>query len=222
MDIVQENEVETEKKIGYKDILSQHQYMKVIFANVISRFGDSIDAIAFTWLVYAVTKSAAWTAVIFAMNQLPSVILQPFTGALVERMNKKRIMVLTDIVRGIIVAGMAGLYVAGMITPFILIIFTLIISSVEAFCLPASISLIPKIIEKKYYGFGTSLNSSISNIMQLIGMGMAGIIIGCWGIETAILIDGTTFLLSALITSTVKVKENIEKHGKLEVTGYFE
>ena len=44
---------EQAEKIGYRDILSQKQFMKIIFADVISRFGDSIDAIAFTWLVYS-------------------------------------------------------------------------------------------------------------------------------------------------------------------------
>lgn len=56
----------------------------MLVANVISRFGDSIDSIAFTWLVYQVTESAAWSAAMFAMNQLPGVLVQPFAGALVE------------------------------------------------------------------------------------------------------------------------------------------
>ena len=42
---------------------------------------------------YAVTDSASRSAVIFALNQLPSVLLQPFAGPLVEKMNKKRVMV---------------------------------------------------------------------------------------------------------------------------------
>ena len=70
------------EKIGYRDILRQKEYMKLIGANLINRFGDSIDAIAFTWLVYAVTGSAAWTTLIFALNQLPTVLLQPFAGTL--------------------------------------------------------------------------------------------------------------------------------------------
>ena len=78
---------EQAEKIGYRDILSQKQFMKIIFADVISRFGDSIDAIAFTWLIYTVTGSAAWSAVIFAVNQIPTVLLQPFAGVLVDGMH---------------------------------------------------------------------------------------------------------------------------------------
>ena len=68
----------TEEKVTYKDAFKQKEYMKLLIANSISRFGDSIDAIAFTWITYAITGSAMWSALIYAMNTLPSVLLQPF------------------------------------------------------------------------------------------------------------------------------------------------
>lgn len=221
IEMLEENTSE-EEKVGYRDIFRQKEYMKIIVANIVSRFGDSIDSIAFTWLVYAVTGSAAWTAVIFALNQLPSVILQPFAGAMVEGMNKKRIMVVTDVIRGAIVALLAGMYVKGIINPLVLAGFTLVISSVEAFCLPAGIALIPKIIDKKYFAFGTSMNSTFSSISQLIGLGLAGVIIGMWGIGAAMLVDGVTFFLSAFITSMVKVKEEHRVKVKMDAQGYFQ
>ena len=220
MDTATEN-IEVEEKIGYRDILKQKEYMKIIIANVISRFGDSIDSIAFTWLVYAVTGSAAWTAVIFALNQLPSVLVQPFAGVMVEGMRKKRVMVVTDIIRGAIVAALAVLYVNNLVNPLILAVFTLTVSTVEAFCLPASVSLIPKIIDKKYYSYGTSLNSTISNVAQLIGMGMAGVIIGTFGVGAAMLVDGVTFIGAACLTAWVRVKEDAPKKTKWDSKAYF-
>ena len=154
---VRSQEIEQqEEKIGYKNVLKQKEYLKVILANVISRFGDSVDALAFTWLVYQVTGSAAWSAIIYAMNQIPSILVQPFAGALVEGMNKKRLMVITDVIRGIIVAALAVLYLTENVTPLVLVLFTLIISTVEAFRIPAGMCVIPKILEEKYFAYGTS------------------------------------------------------------------
>ena len=220
MDTTLQNAV-VEEKIGYRDILKQKEYMKIIVANVISRFGDSVDSIAFTWLVYAVTGSAAWTAIIFALNQLPSVLVQPFAGVMVEGMRKKRVMVFTDMVRGMIVILLGILYVKNLINPLILAVFTLTVSTVEAFCLPASVSLIPKIIDKKYYSYGTSLNSTISNISQLIGLGIAGVIIGTFGVGAAMLVDGVTFWGSALLTAWVRVKEEKPEKTKWDSKAYF-
>lgn len=55
--------MEQNKKIGYKDIFKQKEYMKMMVAALINRFGDSIDAIASTWIVYELTGSAVWSAV---------------------------------------------------------------------------------------------------------------------------------------------------------------
>lgn len=213
--------MEKEQKTGYKDVFTQKEYLKIILANVISRFGDSVDAIAFTWLVYQVTGSAAWSAIIFALNQIPTVLVQPFAGALVEGMHKKRLMVLTDCMRGMIVAALAFLYVTDHINPWVLAVFTLTISTVEAFHLPAGMAIIPKLIEPKYYSYATSLNTTICTVIQLIGAGLAGFIIGIFGIHIAILIDAITFFSSAFILAFIKVAEE-RKTTKINGKEYFQ
>lgn len=202
-----ENKESITEKTGYKDILKQKEFMKIVSASLINRFGDSIDAIAFTWMVYMITKSAAWSALVFAVNQLPSVLVQPFAGAMVEKMNKKRLMVVTDVIRGIVTAGLAVFYLADALNPWILLIFTLINSAVEAFRLPASMAVVPKVLEEKHYEYGTALNATLSTVVQLIGLGTAGVIIGALGIGAAIAIDGISFFGSAFILSFLKIKE---------------
>lgn len=211
-----------EMKIGYRDVLTQKEYLKNIVANSISRFGDSIDAIAFTWLVYAITGSAAWSAIVFAVNQLPSVIIQPFVGPIVEGMNKKKVMIVTDLIRGAIVIGLAVLYLTESVNPWILLIFTFCNSTVEAFSMPAFTAIVPKIIEEKYYTYGSSLSSTISTIVQLVGTAAGGVIIGISGVGTAIIIDGVSFFGSAFIRSFIKVEETNLRKGKLEVKEYLE
>ncbi len=217
-----ENREHTTEKVGYRDILKQTEYLKIILAGLINRFGDSIDAIAFTWLVYAITGNAAWSALVFAANQLPSVLVQPFAGALVEGMDKKKLMVVTDIIRGITTSGLAILYLAGGVNPWILLAFTLINSTVEAFRLPAALAVMPLILKEKYYAYGTSLNSTLSTVVQLIGLGVAGVIIASFGIGTAIVIDGISFFGSALILSFLRLRETNLRRGSLPAKEYIE
>ena len=212
-------------KINYGDILKQKEYRKLIASNIVNRFGDSVDAIAFTWLVYAVTGSASWSAIIFALNQVPTVLLQPFAGAIVERMNKKKTMVIADFIRGIVIVFMAYLYIRnGTISPFVLAGMTLLISSVEAFSIPAGTTFVTMLLEKKYFKHGLSLSSTISKTMQLIGMAAAGIIIGVGGIGAAMFVDAVTFFISGLIITTIKTREDesytLEK-GDLGANGYL-
>ena len=79
-----------EKSASYRVILRQKEYMKLILASLINRFGDAIDAVASTWIVYELTGNAAWSAVIFGINRIPTVVITPLAGAWVEGRKKNR------------------------------------------------------------------------------------------------------------------------------------
>lgn len=209
------------KRTGYREIFRQKEFMKTVIADIINRFGDSVDTIAFIWMVYQVTNSAAWSALIFGANKLPTVFLQPVAGALVERLIKKRIMVLTDIIRGVVVGFIATAYMVGFLNKWHLLLATLIISSAEAFRGPASSSLIPRLLKQEHYEFGLSLNRSANSIMELVGLSAAGVIIAKFSIAAAIYIDMATFFVSAFILSLLRVKEDIKTNASFNAKEYF-
>lgn len=161
--------MEQNEKIGYKDIFKQKEYMKMMVAALINRFGDSIDAIASTWIVYELTGSAVWSAVIFGVNKVPSVFVTPLAGAWVEGRNKKAIMIITDLIRAVCVAFVASGYLLGFLQPWMLLVTTCIISTVEAFRGPAGSALTPRVLQAEYYEYGMSLMSTFSSVTELAG-----------------------------------------------------
>ena len=72
------------KSMCYRPLFSHRNFMKTIVGYNISRFGDSIDAIVFSWLLYEVTGSAAMIALILAVNYLPTVLLQPSASGCIK------------------------------------------------------------------------------------------------------------------------------------------
>lgn len=210
------------EKIGYKEIFQQKEYMKMIIAALINRFGDSVDAIASAWIVYELTNNAAWSAIIFGINKVPSVLITPFAGAWVEGRKKKTIMIGTDMIRALCVAFMATGYLMGFLQAWMLIITSFIISTAEAFRGPASTALTPKILEKEYYEYAMSLMSTLSTIVELIGTAMAAGIIAWLTTAGAIYLDMATFLLSALIILFVDSKEHAMKKVKFQFGEYRE
>lgn len=211
----------SKEKIGYRDIFRQKEYMKMILAALINRFGDSIDAIASAWIVYELTSSAAWSAVMYGINRIPSIVVTPFAGAWVEGRNKKKIMVITDFIRAMCVALIATGYLFDFLNVGILVLTTVIISTVEAFRGPANTALTPKVLERKYYEYGMSLMSVACSVVELIGMGAAAGIIAVLGTAGAIYVDMATFALSALIILTVRTKENAAQKQKFDAKEYM-
>lgn len=178
---------------GYRQIFKQKEYMKMTGANFINRLGDSIDMIAFTWLVYELTGSASWSAVMLGVNMIPNVIVQPFAGAVVERMEKKRVMILCDILRGILTAAIAVLYMLSVLQPWMLLLITFLNNTLESFRNPASTAFTPLILDREYYDFGLSFSQSSSRICELVGTAAGGILIAAIGLPGAILTDVASF-----------------------------
>lgn len=210
----------SKEKISYRTILKQREYMKIILASIINRFGDSVDAIAFTWLVYELTGNAGWSALIFGLNKAPSILFTPLAGAWVEGHRKKSVMIWTDVIRALCVACIASCYVAGVLQPWILVVTTLIISTAEAYRGPASTALTPQVLQKEYYEYGMSLLSSASTVVEIIGTAAAAGIIAVLGTSGAIYVDMLTFLVSALVIVCVRTKEENLKTAKFEYKEY--
>ena len=85
------------EKKEYRQLLSQRQYIQLLLADTINRFGDSIDVIAYSWIMYEITGSASLMALVVGLNFVPTVFLTPFAGAFVDRISKKRVMALADL-----------------------------------------------------------------------------------------------------------------------------
>ncbi|MFD1175196.1 MFS transporter [Paenibacillus puldeungensis] len=182
---------------GLRELSVSKPFMYLLLARMVSRFGDSIDSIAYSWMVYMLTGSKILMGTLFALNYVPSILFGFFAGTLVDRWPKRNVIILTYAGRGIIVIATALLFWKGLLAPWHLYIFTLLISTFECFATPAEMALVPWLLPKEKLLSGNSISSSASRIAELSGMAVAGGIIALWGISTAILIDGLTFIVAA-------------------------
>ena len=200
-----------EKKIDYREVLKESGYRKLLISTMINRFGDSLDAVAFTWLVYQVTHSGTWSAIIFGMNILPNVIIQPFAGAVVERLDKKTVIVLTHILRGLLLIAFLMFYLFGHINGWVMAGFTFAVTSIEAFNMPAGTAFIPKVIKKDLLTIGMSFNTMMSGAVTLVGTGIAGVLIAKAGLYTVMIIDIVTFFIAVFIIMTIRCAKTSEE-----------
>lgn len=194
------------------ELYHNHNYVYLLTSNIINRCGDSLDTILFTWLVYLLTNSAGWSAIIFGINQATSVIIQPFIGPLVENMNKKKVLVLSDIARVLLVLYILYVYTQNMLSPLILVFMTISISLIEAFHMPAGVAVIQHVLPNEHYDKGVSVNVSCTKIAVLVGTGLSGIVISSFGIGISLAIDALIFLISALLI--VKIEFSVQEEKK--------
>lgn len=197
-------------------------YTKLLTATFITRFGDSVDSIAFSWMVYIMTGSRVLMGTIFAISIIPNIIILPFGGVIADVFNKKSITVLGDVLRGTSVAILAVLYFYGLLEVWHLFLFVSINSLFESFANPARGSMMPNIIEQEDFVKGASWLGTASNFGSLIGLSVASILIAVVGIWGTILVDAFTFFFSGILIYSMSFKDRRkEVQEKPKVKDYF-
>jgi len=192
---------------SYKDLLTQKDFIKLTTANTLGQFGDSIVALAFVWLMYEITGSAALMAVNFMIRSIPDVVFQPIAGAIVDKLPKKRVLLLCKITRMTIMLTMAFLVITSMVTVPILFAFTFLCATIEAIRNPASIAITPLVLDKDKYATGSGIKASLWRVADLLGTAVAGALIITIGTAGSILVSASTFMVAAIIVALVKLKE---------------
>ncbi len=193
---------ETQKE-GIRALWQITAFRQMLISRVLSNFGDSIDAIAYSWLVYMLTGSKLLMGTLFAVGTLPTIVLGMFAGVLVDRWSNKKTVVASALIRGSIVALTALLYVTGMIEVWHLFVLSLLLSSVAAFSNPAMMSWMPRVLPKEKLVSANSLAASAAQTARLGGLAFSGALIAWAGLGGAFALNAAMLLLSASVLGRI-------------------
>ncbi len=184
---------------------------RLFFAGqAISLIGTWMTQIATIWLVYHLTNSAFLLGIVGFSSQIPSFILAPFGGIVVDRWNRHRILIITQCLAMLQSLALAGLALTGMIQIWQIILLSLFQGLINAVDAPARQAFVTEMVEKKEnLGNAIALNSSIFNGARLVGPAIAGILIASVGAGLCFLIDGLSYIavITGLLAMRLKPKE---------------
>ncbi|MCM3090611.1 MULTISPECIES: MFS transporter [unclassified Cytobacillus] len=160
----------------------------------ISRLGDFIYLIAINLIVYDLTGSAAAVAGLWIIGPITSVITNSWSGGMIDRKNKKSIMIWTDMARAL---GVALIPFIGSIGSIYAVLF--LISVAKALFMPASAVYITKLVPIESRKRFNSINSLVASGAFIVGPAIAGGLFLIGTIETAVFINAASFVFSAVI-----------------------
>lgn len=208
-------------KNGFSALLQYRSFLLIWLGNTVSRFGDAVDSIAFMWMIYKMTGSFVMMGTIMAVNALPSLLFGIPAGVFVDRMNKKQVMIISDLLRGMSTFIIALLFITGNLEIYYLYIFTFFNSCCEVFAHPARASAMQVLVRKEHYLAANSLREASTSAAQIIGTGIAALILGVYGIGTAVLVDASTFFFSAATAFFAHIETVLEENRKTMNTKVF-
>src|SRR5690554_1997067 len=150
------------------------------------------------WIILELTGSSLMMGTLVVVNVLPSILIGPFAGVLVDRWSRKRVMIVADVGRGLVTLTLAALWFLGVLPVWALFVATFVNSVFEVFALPARRAVVPLLVGKENLVPANAIYSFGENLASLFGLVAAGVVVASAGILAAIVVDGVTFLFSAL------------------------
>ncbi|MBN1786599.1 MAG: MFS transporter, partial [Candidatus Methanofastidiosa archaeon] len=182
------------ERARYVDVLRNRNFGLLWAGQVVSNFGDRFTYMAVVaTIVFNEGGSAMEAGGIFIAWSLPALIFGPIAGVFVDRYNKKRIMILCDILRAGIVFLLPFTY--SIIQIYVLMF---LVSSVSRFFYPARNAMIPQLVEKGQLLVANSLSQSTYEFSAIAGFAIGGMLVGIMGPNNVFYLDVATYFVSAI------------------------
>jgi len=188
--------------------LRHRNFRLFVSGQSISLIGTWMTRIAISWLVYRLTGSALLLGIVGFAGQIPTFLLAPFAGVLVDRLDRRKLLVWTQVLAAIQSLALAALTIAKVINIQEIIALSVMQGLVNAFDMPGRQAFLIQMVEDKQdLGNAIALNSSMVNIARLIGPAIAGLIIAAVGEGYCFAIDGVSYL--AVIASLLMMRVTV-------------
>ena len=174
-----------------------------------SLIGTCIQSVAQSWLVFQLTNSAFLLGVVGFLGSIPIFILSLFGGVLADRVNKRNILIFTQVAFMFLAFLLAVLTQFKLINPQQIMFIALLNGIVMAFDAPARQSMVVELVGKKYLFNAITLNSVAFNSSRIIGPAIAGVLISIIGMSGCFYLNGISFLAVIAALFWIKLNKSI-------------
>jgi MFS family permease len=179
----------------FGEVLAVREFRYLWIAHAQSRLGDQLGRVAIAILVFDRTGSAALTALTYALTFLPPLVSAPLLVGLADRHSRRKILVLVDGFRAVLMALMAfgGLPLA------VLGVLLVVMVSLQPLYSAARNAILPNVLSGDRYVVGVGLAQATDSIVQVAGFACGGLLVSLIGSHGALGVDAATFACSATL-----------------------
>ena len=164
------------------------------------------------WIIHELTQSPLYLGYVGLANALPAIALNIFGGVVADRLDRKRLISITQTINGVIILILSGLTFTGSVQAWHVIALAFLAGAINAFDQPARQALYPSLIDRSVMMNAVALNSAIWTGTRIIAPAIAGIIISLTSTATSFLISALGFFVMAAIVLSLNIPKNESEH----------
>lgn len=187
----------------YKQLFANHPIVrKLASIQLVAYFGAWFSNVAIYTLLIKLEASPFLIALVTAMHFIPGILLSPFSGSIVDRIEAKRLMIMLMSIE--LSMTICFLFINSLSDVWLLLLFIFIRMSCASMFFTAEMTIMPKLLSGDVLAKVNEIHSIIWSFTFTAGMALGGIVVNIWGIKTAFIIDGLFFIAAILLVLTTK------------------
>jgi MFS family permease len=191
--------------------LRSRNYRLFVAGQLISLVGTWMQMVAQSWLIYRLTASAAKLGLIGFAGQIPIFVLAPLGGVIADRVNRHRILIITQTAMMVLAFALAALTLSGHVQVWHIFTLASLLGVTNAFDIPARQAFLVEMVDREDIGNAIGLNSSMVNGARVIGPGIAGVVVAAVGEGWCFLLNAISYVavIAALLMMRVRAKAHV-------------
>lgn len=199
-------------------LIKQKNFCLLIGGKLVSLLGSNMQQFALSLYVLSITGSATIFASILSVSILPRLILSPIAGVFGDWFDRKRSIVILDLLNSAIIGIFLIIYMSnGSLSIPMIYVLVILLETTEIFFHSAIAAVMPSIVEKEELIDANSLNSLVMNIGNILSPMIAALLYGAFGIKITLIINSISFLLSAISEMFIDIPKNHKRPDKINI-----
>lgn len=189
--------------------LQNRNYRIYVTGQAISLIGTFMQQVALQWLIWDITHDTRWTGVVNALLFLPLFILGPISGAVADRVDRRKLLLATQVIEMLLAFALAGLVAGGLDSIGPILVIALIAGITTSFNFAAQWAFVGDLSGTTHLRAAVAFSVTMLEIGRLVGPAVAGWIVGLFGTAPAFALNGLSFV--AVIISLLRVRATQER-----------
>ena len=201
------------KKLWNKD------FILLLQGNAVSTVGDLMYSVAIGYWVYEKTGSSGLMGIMSAISMFVTMFVSPFSGSIIDKSNRKWVLVGVDVLQGAIMLTMGTLAWLDKLNVPGVLMAALLAAFGSVFYNPAASTLMLDIIPRDDMVRGQSIFSGVNGLIQLVGTAFSGVMVAFFGVPLIVVINGLSNLYSAFSELFIRVPRTVRQGEAVTVKG---
>ena len=196
-------------------------FVLLLQGNMVSTIGDLMYSVAIGYWVYEKTGSSALMGIMSAISMFVTMFLSPFSGSIIDRCNRKWVLIGMDLMQSVIMLTIGILAYANVLNVPGVLIAAFLASIGTVFYSPAASTLLIDIIPRDDMVRGQSIFSGVNSLINMVGTAFSGVMVAFFGVPLIVIINGLSNLYSAVTELFIHVPKTVQQGTKISAASTF-